>query len=91
MTPTHAGRHRVGIAEESSRQIALFVAPALVLLGLWFGKPMTLECGLLEVGAVGLAVAIVNSIAVDGESNWLEGARLLATYLILSITFYFLP
>jgi Ca2+:H+ antiporter len=40
---------------------------------------------------VDVAVLIVNSIAQDGESNWLEGAMLLATYLILAIAFYFLP
>jgi Ca2+:H+ antiporter len=81
----------ITIGVESSRQIALFVAPVLVLLGLAIGQPMTLEFSLLEVGAVGLAVMIVNSIAQDGESNWLEGAMLLATYLILGIAFYFLP
>lgn len=81
----------ITIAVESSRQIALFVAPVLVLLGVAFGQPMTLEFSLLEVGAVGVAVVIVNSIAQDGESNWLEGAMLLATYLILGIAFYFLP
>lgn len=81
----------ITIAVESSRQIALFVAPVLVLLGLAIGQPMTLEFSLLEVGAVGVAVLIVNSIAQDGESNWLEGAMLLATYLILAIAFYFLP
>jgi Ca2+:H+ antiporter len=80
----------ITIAVESSRQIALFVAPVLVLLGLAFRQPMTLEFSLLEVGAVGVAVLIVNSIAQDGESNWLEGAMLLAMYLILGITFYFL-
>jgi len=81
----------ITIAVESSRQIALFVAPVLVLLGLVFNQPMTLEFSLLEVAAVGVAVLIVNSIAQDGESNWLEGAMLLAMYLILGIAFYFLP
>jgi Ca2+:H+ antiporter len=81
----------ITIAVESSRQIALFVAPVLVLLGLAFHQPMTLEFSLLEVAAVGVAVLIVNSIALDGESNWLEGAMLLAMYLILGIVFYFLP
>jgi len=81
----------ITIAVESSRQIALFVAPALVLLGLVIGQPMTLEFTLLEVAAVALAVIIMKSIAQDGESNWLEGVMLLATYVILGIAFYFLP
>jgi Ca2+:H+ antiporter len=41
--------------------------------------------------AVGVAVAVVNMVAQDGESNWLEGALLLAVYLLLAIAFYFLP
>lgn len=81
----------ITIAVESSRQIALFVAPVLVLVGLAINQPMTLEFSLLEVAAVGVAVLIMNSIAQDGESNWLEGVMLLAMYLILGITFYFLP
>jgi Ca2+:H+ antiporter len=77
----------ITIAVESSRQIALFVAPILVLVGLAINQPMTLEFSILEVAAVGLAVMIMNSIAQDGESNWLEGMMLLAMYLILGITF----
>ena len=41
--------------------------------------------------AVFVAVMITGQIASDGETNWLEGVQLLAVYLILALTFYFLP
>jgi Ca2+:H+ antiporter len=44
-----------------------------------------------EVLAVGMAVAVVNMVAQDGETQWLEGALLLAVYLVLGVAFYFLP
>jgi Ca2+:H+ antiporter len=52
---------------------------------------MDLRFSPFEVLAVGLAVGVVNMVSQDGESNWLEGALLLAVYLILGIAFYFLP
>ncbi|MBI4893875.1 MAG: hypothetical protein HY821_24880, partial [Acidobacteria bacterium] len=70
----------------------LFVAPVLVLVSRFVGpRPMDLVFSAAEVLAVVLAVVIVGEIASDGESNWLEGAMLLAVYLILGICFYFLP
>jgi Ca2+:H+ antiporter len=70
----------------------LFVAPVLVFASyLMPGKPMDLRFSPFEVLAVGISVAIVNLVAQDGESNWLEGALLLAVYLVLGIAFYFLP
>ena len=82
----------LNIAIGSSIQIALFVAPLLVFVS-WAmpGGPMDLRFGAFEVLAVGVAVGAVNLVAQDGESNWLEGALLLAVYLILGIAFYFLP
>ncbi|MEK7330215.1 MAG: cation transporter, partial [Candidatus Eisenbacteria bacterium] len=53
--------------------------------------PMDLRFTAFEVMAVGIAVGVVNLVAQDGESNWLEGALLLAVYLVLGIAFYFLP
>jgi Ca2+:H+ antiporter len=79
------------IAVGSSMQIALFVAPALVFLSYAIGKPMNLLFTTFEVITVGLAVAIVSLVAVDGESNWMEGAMLLAVYVIFAIAFFFLP
>ncbi len=79
------------IAVGSSMQIALFVAPALVFLSYAIGRPMDLLFTTFEVITVGLAVAIVSLVAIDGESNWMEGVLLLAVYLIFAIAFFFLP
>ena len=82
----------LSIALGSSVQIALFVAPVLVLLSYVVGpKPMDLVFTPAEVLAVFLAVIITGEVASDGESNWLEGVQLLAVYVILGIVFYFLP
>jgi Ca2+:H+ antiporter len=72
----------------SSLQVALFVAPVLVLLGLVVGQPMDLVFQPLEIAAVGVAVGISALIALDGESNWLEGALLMLIYLIIAISFF---
>ena len=72
----------------SSLQVALFVAPVLVLLGLVVGQPMNLVFTPLEITAVAAAVAISALIAIDGESNWLEGALLMLVYAILAISFF---
>ncbi len=74
----------------SSMQIALFVAPLLVFISLLFGPEMTLFFSLFEVMVLGLAVLVAAFISVDGESNWLEGAMLLALYLIVAIGFFYL-
>lgn len=79
------------IAISSSLQIALFVAPLLVFISLLMGSPLTLVFNLYELLALALAVLITAFVAIDGESNWLEGAALLAIYLILAISFFFLP
>ena len=82
----------IGIAVGSSIQIALFVAPVLVLASFLIGpSPMDLVFTLPEVLAVVLAAAIGAQVTGDGESNWLEGVQLLSVYVILSIVFYFLP
>jgi len=82
----------LGIAIGSSVQVALFVAPVLVFLSYLIApRPMDLVFSAPEVVAVVLAVAITWQISADGQSNWLEGAQLLALYLILALMFYFLP
>ncbi len=82
----------LGIAIGSSLQIALFVAPVLVLVSYAVGPhPMDLVFSAAEVLAVFTAVLITWEIAADGKSNWLEGAQLVAVYLILALMFYFLP
>jgi len=79
------------IAIGSSLQIALFVAPVLVFLSYFIGRPMNLLFTPFEVVAVAVSVIVVNLIASDGESNWMEGVQLLAVYLMLGMAFYFLP
>jgi Ca2+:H+ antiporter len=81
----------VSVAVGSSLQIALFVAPALVLAGWFLGQPMNLDFNPFELVAVTVSVLIANSISSDGQSNWLEGLLLLATYVVLSLAFYFHP
>ena len=82
----------MGIAIGSSLQIALFVAPVLVMASHFVGpRPMDLVFSPAEVLAVFLAVLITGQISSDGESNWLEGVQLLAVYLILAVVFYALP
>ncbi len=79
----------LGIAWESSKQIALFVAPALVFVGILLGAPMDLAFTRFEVIALGLAVIALSLIALDGETHWLEGAFLLAVYAVLGMGFFF--
>ncbi len=79
------------IAIGSSAQIALLVAPALVLLSLLFGEPMTLLFHPLEIAGIGLSVLAVAIVSLDGESNWVEGLQLIAVYLVLAGAFYLVP
>ncbi|MFN0102486.1 MAG: calcium/proton exchanger [Bryobacteraceae bacterium] len=82
----------MGIAIGSSIQIALFVAPVLVLLSYFIApSPMNLVFTPAEVIAVTLSVLICAQVANDGESNWMEGVQMLAVYVILGVVFYFLP
>jgi Ca2+:H+ antiporter len=82
----------VNIAIGSSTQIALFVAPLLVFLSYAIGpQPMDLVFTDLEVLSVVLASVLVNFMALDGKSHWMEGVQLVAVYLILAAAFYFLP
>lgn len=81
----------VEIAISSSLQVALFVAPLLVFVSLLMGHPLTLVFNPFELAALGAAVLVVALVSIDGESNWLEGATLVAIYLILGIAFFLLP
>ena len=80
----------VNIAIGSSAQIALFVAPLLVLLSFVFGDhPMALVFNGFELAALVLAVLIANRVTSEGESNWFEGVQLLGVYVILALAFAF--
>ena len=80
----------VNIAIGSSAQIALFVAPLLVLTSFVVGDhPMALVFNGYELGALLFAVLIANLVTQDGESNWFEGVQLLSLYAVLGLVFYF--
>ncbi len=81
----------VEIAIASSLQVALFVAPFLVFISLLFGNPLLLIFNQFELMALIVGVLIAALVSQDGESNWLEGAELLAVYVILSLAFFLLP
>ena len=92
---TVAGKDKMdlsfAISMGSSTQIAVFVAPLMVVIAWIMGVPLTFEFGMLETVSAFLAVLIVNIIASDGKSNWLEGALLLGTYVVLGAAFLFHP
>ena len=81
----------VEIAIGSSAQIALFVAPALVLYSFAIGRPMSLLFDAFEITAIALSVLATSKVVSDGESNWVEGLLLLSVYLVLALAFYFVP
>ena len=74
----------------SSLQIALGVAPALVFISLLTPHHFDLLFPVIQVVSLAAAVFITALIAIDGESNWLEGAQLMAVYVILAITSFYL-
>jgi Ca2+:H+ antiporter len=80
----------VNIAVGSAAQIALFVAPVLVLASFFIGPfPMALVFNGFELGAIVLAILIADEITQRGESTWYEGLQLLAIYAVLGLTFFF--
>jgi Ca2+:H+ antiporter len=82
----------VGIAMGSSIQIALFVAPALVLLSYFIApQPLELAFSRAEIGTLFLTVLIGAMVAGDGRSNWFKGVQLITVYAMIAILFYFLP
>jgi Ca2+:H+ antiporter len=92
---TVAMRNRMDLALQisigSAVQIAMFAAPFLVLISLFFPTHMGLVFNAFELVAIIFSVFIVNSISEDGESNWFEGLQLLAAYAIMAVAFFFHP
>lgn len=80
----------MSITVGSSVQVALLVAPVLVLVSYLLGRPMNLVfSNPLELIAIAAAAFTVNAIAQDGETTWFEGLLLLAVYLLLALAFFF--
>jgi Ca2+:H+ antiporter len=80
----------INIAVGSAAQIALFVAPVLVLSSFLIGPfPMALVFNGFEIGAIFLAVLIAQEITQRGDTTWFEGLQLLAVYAVLALTFFF--
>jgi Ca2+:H+ antiporter len=87
-----AMKNKIGAAVEiaigSSLQIALFVAPVLVIVSALMGQTMDIVFTLHELAAIGVAVFIASSISKDGSTTWYEGVLLLTVYLILGFAFF---
>jgi Ca2+:H+ antiporter len=82
----------VGIALGSSIQIALFVAPMLVLASYFVApQPLELSFGRAEIGSMFLAVLIGSLVSGDGHSNWYKGVQLITVYIIIALMFYLIP
>jgi Ca2+:H+ antiporter len=80
----------VNIAIGSSAQVALFVAPVLVLASFFIGpNPLALVFNGFELGGILLAILIAQYVTQDGESTWFEGVQLLAVYVVFGLAFYF--
>ncbi|KAH6657322.1 Sodium/calcium exchanger protein-domain-containing protein [Truncatella angustata] len=81
----------IGVALGSSIQIAIFVTPLVVILGWIMDREMTLYFTLFETVCLFVSTFIVNFLVLDGRSNYLEGALLCATYVIIGVVAFFYP
>jgi Ca2+:H+ antiporter len=82
----------VGIALGSSIQIALFVAPVLVLISYFIApQPLELSFNRAETGSLFMGVLIGTLVCGDGQSNWYKGVQLVTVYTIIALMFYFIP
>jgi Ca2+:H+ antiporter len=81
----------IAIALGSSTQVAMFVAPALVLAAVLLGHPMDLIFTQMELVAVAAASIVAALVALDGESNWMEGVMLVAVYVLFALAFFLWP
>ena len=81
----------IGVAVGSSIQIALFVTPIIVLLGWILDTDMSLYFNLFETVSLFVTAFVVNFLVLDGRSNYLEGALLIAAYIIIALGAFFYP
>ncbi|KAF3402075.1 Vacuolar calcium ion transporter, partial [Penicillium rolfsii] len=81
----------IGVSVGSSIQIAIFVTPLVVILGWCMDKDMSLYFTLFETICLFVTAFVVNFLVLDGRSNYLEGALLLAAYIIIALAAFFYP
>lgn len=80
----------INIAVGATIQVALFTAPLLVIISYFIGRPMNLVFGSpLELVAIVAVALIVTTVTKDGEATWFEGVLLIAVYLLLALSFFF--
>jgi Ca2+:H+ antiporter len=80
----------IGLCVGSALQIALVVAPVLVLVSWAMGHPMSLVFGSpLDLFAIATSTFIVRTIAADGETNWYEGFLLIGVYALFALAYFF--
>lgn len=80
--------YALSVIINSPLQVALVLAPALVLLSLAAGTTLTLVFAPMLVVATAIAVITVTVVVLDGESNWLEGVALIGLYAITAAAFW---
>lgn len=81
----------INVAVGSSIQIALFVTPLIVILGWIIGRDMSLYFSLFETVSLFASAFVVSLLLIDGRSNYLEGALLIAAYIIIAVAAFFYP
>lgn len=81
----------ISVAVGSSTQVAVFVVPFAVLVGWLVDKPLTLDFRIFDATVLLMSVFLVSSVLHDGCSNWLEGAMLVATYILIAMICWYIP
>ena len=81
----------LNIAVSSATQIAMFVAPVIIFVSALTKSHVTILFSNVELITVVVSVVITGQVTRDGKSNWLEGAQLLAAYIIIALAFFFIP
>lgn len=81
----------IGVAVGSSTQVALFVVPCAVIWGWIFDEDMTLSFRMFDTACQLLSVFLVGQVLQHGNTNWLHGAMLITTYLLIAIITWFIP
>jgi len=81
----------LGVAVGSSTQIILLVVPFAVIVGWVVDQPMSLDFRKFDATVLVLSVFLASGMLENGMSNWLEGAMLVATYILIAIMCWYLP